>query len=348
MEDSQPKKLLILNILDILSRYSDADHKLSQKDIVDLLKEKYGMTAERKSVKRNLLNLIEFGYSLNSEESERINAQGEVETLQSQWYMDRTFSDAELRLMVDSLLFSKHIPNKQRKELIKKIEGLSSVYFSSKAHQISLLADNTPENKELFYNIEILDEAIRERKQVSFLYNEFGLDKKLHPRTDKSGKTRVYVVNPYQMAITNGRYYLICNYDKYDNMANYRIDRITKIKKLDSKVKPLQELAGFEDGLDLPKHMAEHIYMFTGKSERISFRAKRYILSDLFDWFGADMRFSDETADEVTVSVNVNLDAMRKWALQYALHVRVLSPLSLYENVKADIAKASENYQSVP
>ena len=37
MYTKQPKKLLILNILDILQKYSDADHRLSQKDIGDIL-----------------------------------------------------------------------------------------------------------------------------------------------------------------------------------------------------------------------------------------------------------------------------------------------------------------------
>ncbi len=56
------------------------------------------------------------------------------------------------------------------------------------------------------------------------------------------------------------------------------------------------------------------------------------------------MVFSDETEDEATARVTVNLDAMRRWALQYALHVRVLTPESLRDEVKDDIRKAAENY----
>ena len=33
----QPKKLMIINILDILKKYTDENHRLSQKDIVDIL-----------------------------------------------------------------------------------------------------------------------------------------------------------------------------------------------------------------------------------------------------------------------------------------------------------------------
>ena len=47
----QPKKLMIINILDILKKYTDEDHRLSQKDIVDILKKEYSMPADRKAVK---------------------------------------------------------------------------------------------------------------------------------------------------------------------------------------------------------------------------------------------------------------------------------------------------------
>ena len=145
----------------------------------------------------------------------------------------------------------------------------------------------------------------------------------------------------YQIAAINGRYYLICNYDKYDNVANYRLDRITDIEILPVPVKPMKKVKGLENGLNLPKHMAEHIYMFTGESAAVTFRAKKYLVSEIIDWFGKDIKFSDETEDEVTVRVMVNLEAMRKWALQYVVHVKILSPGKLVDMVKEDIKKAS-------
>lgn len=59
------------------------------------------------------------------------------------------------------------------------------------------------------------------------------------------------------------------------------------------------------------------------------FKAKKYLLTELFDWFGKDMQFLEETQKEVTVRVYVNLEAMRKWALQYAAHIKVVSPEKL-------------------
>ena len=188
------------------------------------------------------------------------------------------------------------------------------------------MPDNELPNRQLFYTIEILDQAITKGKQVSFHYNEYHTDKKLHPRSDHEGNVRTYIINPYQMAAVNGRYYLICNCDKYDDVSNYRVDRITDIQLLDTPVKPMKNVKRLEHGLNLPKHMAEHVYM-------------------LFDWFGKEMQFTDETEDEVTVRVTVNLDAMRKWALQYALHVKVLKPERLVDMLKEDVKRAAEQYE---
>ena len=41
MELKQPKKLLIVNILDILRKYSDEEHRLSQREITELLESEY-------------------------------------------------------------------------------------------------------------------------------------------------------------------------------------------------------------------------------------------------------------------------------------------------------------------
>ena len=339
MYTTQPKKMLIINILDILKNYTDENHRLSQKQIIDILEKDYNMKVDRKAIKRNLLNLIDSGHYLEYSESIRTNKNGEEESMYSDWYYIRDFSDAELRLLIDSLLFSKHIPYSQCKELIGKLEGLSNKFFKSKVGYIRSLPENLPENKQLFYTIEILDEAIGEGKQVSFKYNEYDIDKKMYPRKNSKGEVREYIVNPYQMAATNGRYYLICNLDGKDNISNYRLDRITDIKKLETKIKDKKQAKGATQRLDLQRFMAENIYMFGGESVRVSFRAKRYIVNDILDWFGKDVVFTDANENEVTVNVTVCEEAMFYWSMQYGEHIEILEPDSLRKRV-AEAAKA--------
>lgn len=313
--------------------------------LTDILEREYDMKVDRKAVKRNLMNLIDFGYQVEYSESIRQGKNGEEEIIFTDWYLEKDFTDSELRLLIDSLLFSKHIPYSQCKALIEKLEGLSNCYFKSRVKHIQTMPDTEPQNKQLFYTIEMLDKAIIKGRQVAFYYNEYHTDMKMYPRENEKGEKRRYIINPYQIAAINGRYYLICNYDKYDNVANYRLDRITDIEILPVPVKPMKKVKGLENGLNLPKHMAEHIYMFTGESAAVTFRAKKYLVSEIIDWFGKDIKFSDETEDEVTVRVMVNLEAMRKWALQYAVHVKILSPGKLVDMVKEDIKKASEQYK---
>ena len=106
MPAKQPKRLLIMNILDILRRYTDEDHRLSQKEIADILKKDYDMIADRKSIRRNLLNLMDCGYDIEYSETVRMVPNpktGELEEsyIWSDFYMEPDFTDGELRLLID-------------------------------------------------------------------------------------------------------------------------------------------------------------------------------------------------------------------------------------------------------
>lgn len=66
MTDMQPKKMIILDILDILRKHTDEDHRLSQQQIQNLMKSEYGMKVDRKTVRRNLSKLMEYGFPINT------------------------------------------------------------------------------------------------------------------------------------------------------------------------------------------------------------------------------------------------------------------------------------------
>lgn len=352
----QPKKLLIMNILDILKKYTDADHRLSQKDICDILKNEYSMSVDRKSVRRNLMNLIDFGFDIEYSESIRMiknkNADGneteEESYILSNFYLSRDFSDSELRLLIDGLLFSKNIPYSQCKKLITKLEGLSNVYFKSRIKHIATFPQDATDNKQLFYNIEILDEAITKKRKVSFKYVEYGTDKKMHIKKRPDGSERKYIINPYQLAAKEGKYYLICNYDKYDDISNYRLDRICDIEMLDKPAKPFESLPWSNgEPLDLHKYMTEHIYMYSSTNTRVKFKITKPMISDVIDMFGKDVRFSDETETHVIVSANVNEMAMEQFAKSYAPDVVVLEPKSLVNKVRTEFEKTLKIYDSI-
>lgn len=349
------KKLITINILRILQGHSDAAHPISQKEIIKYLKDEYGMEVDRKAVRRNIDFLIDAGYEIKpaSPEKKRMMPNGETgekeeQPLITDIYLVRDFSDAELRMLIDSVLFSGHIPHSQRKELAEKLESLSSKYFRSHMKHVLTVPDNLPENPQLFLNIELLGEAIYEGRKVSFQYLEYGVDKKLHPKLREDGSVREYVVNPYQMAAKEGKYYLICNYDKYDGISNYRVDRITKVEKLDEPVKPFESLPwAKERRLDLAKYMREHIYMFSSENVRAKFRIVKPMISDVIDMFGKEVRFSDETDDTVTVTATVNEMSMLQFARSFAPDVVLLEPEFLAKKVKETAERTVEAYKDI-
>ena len=348
----QPKKLLIVNILNILRKYSDVNHRLSQKEIADLLQSDYGVTAERKAIRRNILGLMECGYEIEYTESLRmvpnpITGKSEESYLWSDFYLVRDFTDAELRLLIDSLLFSKHIPYSQCKELVEKLEHLSSKYFRAHIRHIHTMPDTQPTNQQLFYTIEILDEAISAGKKVSFSYLDYGTDKQQYRRRRPDGSLREYVVSPYQMAAKEGKYYLICNHDRYDNVSNYRVERIADIRLLDEPVKPFATLEG-SDGkrLDLSKYMAEHIYMYAGGNTHVKFRIVREMIGDVLDIFGPTVRFCEETDSHVCVIADVNERAMLQFAKNYGPDVLILEPERLVKTMREDTERLMKSYKS--
>ena len=58
------KKIIILYILQILRKYTDQDHTMTQQQIAEKLRSEYGQEVNRSTVKRNISDLIEAGYEI--------------------------------------------------------------------------------------------------------------------------------------------------------------------------------------------------------------------------------------------------------------------------------------------
>ena len=155
----QPKKMMIMNILDILNRYSDAEHRLSQTEIQRRLEDEYDMKVDRKAVKRNLLTLVnDGGYNISYTETPRKKYDAktgswEDNTVFTGFYIERDFDDSEIMLLLDSVIFSPHIPQSTRDELTGKIEKLANAYFKNNTQSIRVINGVTSQNKAWFYNL---------------------------------------------------------------------------------------------------------------------------------------------------------------------------------------------------
>lgn len=325
MEGLEPKKLALLRILQIFEKYSDCDHPLKQEDIADHLFGDYGIDIERKAISRNISLLKEAGF--------------EIESSRAGSYLDsRDFTESELRVLIDGVLSSKHIAPKYSKDLIEKLCSLSSQYFMSHVKHIHTVNDwDKTENQALFYNIEIVDEAIENKRQIRFEYNKFGADKKLH-------RTHTHNVSPYQLILHNQRYYLMARDEHWKSMVYYRLDRITDMTLREEKLTPITSNPGFEHGINYKELATAFPYMYTDKPETVEFLADANIIDQIIDWFGKDIRIIKDDENMLKVSVKVSQLAMEHWAMQYINYVKVVFPKSLVDKITENLQNAANKY----
>lgn len=343
--DALAKKLSLLYILRILRTHSDVEHSLSQQKIMQLLEEEYGMVIDRKAVQRNLDNLVAAGCPLECETWQRrsANSPNGFETVRRGWYYDHEFSTPEITTLIHSLLFS-HLPRRQVKRLIEKLCGLQSKYYRNPLQSVNNIPNESwlnetqdpKENRQMFYTIEILSEAIEKKCQVTFYYLSYGPEKKVRRRCrDGETKPRLYAVSPYAVVATNSRFYLIANTEGHNDLSHYRLDRIDDVRlQKDKPQYPRKKVKGLKKGkLDLPRHLAEHVNMYAGPAVSCRFRAKTSMMDSIIDAFGKDIDVR-EIGDEVEIRLQVNEQAMYSWVLGGGSDVRVLAPQTLVERLR--------------
>jgi len=381
----EKKKATLLMILGVLLKYSDEKHPIdSQAEIGRLVEKEYGVKIyDRKTnhkVIRNNLRILQrfledadFGYTLEYEydkekmvahrfKDKETNSYKETELLEGTslhgWYIERDISDAELIPLIDGILFSKYIPQSKRDDLVKKLESHASIHFKRDVK----LPKKESLNNHLFYNLELLSEAISKGKRVCFNFLEYGTDMAGKPSFSlgKDGKQpHIYEVSPYEIIITNGRYYLICSNSK-GNLFHYRIDHIHNanfIKKDETgddedsnyvNNRPIKEMEGHENGLDLAKYMREHVYMYTGDIVSVEMIADKVanpsIVGQIRDWFGDGVLFSNEDEQFVTVRLMQNEFAMLYWALQFGKSVEIIKPQPLRDKIAKAVKGMYEKY----
>ena len=326
MPSSSNKKLSILYTLQVLRDYSDENHLLSQNDIVIKINNIYGMTCERKSIATNIDSLIDFGYDI-------------VKTNKGAYLASREFEPSEIRFLVDAVFSSKSINSKHSRELAKNLSEFLSIY-QRKQYKYVYKADelNRTDSKELFYNIDIISEAIENNKQIEFDYirNEY---------KSNNAKKHPYKVNPYCLINNQGKYFLVCNYDYFDEIGNYKLERIHNIKILDTPIKPVTQVKGFENGLDIAKYANENIYMFSTKVITATVKIYRdSATAYVEEWFGKNASLY-EKENSIFADITANETSLIYWCLQYGEDIELLSPKDTRDKIKEILKQINKRYK---
>ncbi len=329
MPSPSNKKLSILYILKILQDYSDENHLLTHNDIIRYLKNNYGMECERKSVASSIDSLIDLDYDI-------------IKSSNGCYLCSRNFEPSEIQFLVDALFSSKSISSKQAKELATKLSGLLSNY-QRKQYKYIFKADeiNRSNNKQLFYTIDVINEAIEKGRKIKFNYNKFYYDCELREKK----KNKEYIINPYFLVNSQGKYYLVCNNDYFDDIANYKVEKIENIEILDKDIKPINSLKNYENGFDIAKYTNENIYMFSDTPIRAVIKIDNdYSVSNIEDWFGSNARIYKKD-EELFAEVRVGERSIIYWCLQYGENFELVEPKETRAKLREAIQKMASRYE---
>ena len=311
MSKSPNQKLKLLYLLKILMDKTDTEHTLTVPEMIKELN-KYNINAERKSIYDDIESLKTFGIDILCRKSKTYDYH----------IASRTFQLAELKLLADAVASSKFITEKKSKQLIKKIGSLTSSHEAKQlTRQIYVAGRVKTMNEKIYYNVDIIHQAISSNKQISFKYFEYTIDKKKHYRNDGN----LYTASPYALTWDDENYYMISYYEKYKSITHFRVDKMEDIKIL--------ELKSHNEEINIAEYTKKIFSMYGGEEESVRIQFDNSLIGVVIDRFGKDTVTYKVDDNSFMAILTVELSpTFWGWIFQFGNKVKIVSP----ENVKKD------------
>lgn len=319
------KKHSAMALLDILIQYSDEDHILSTRQLLDHLKNTYDLDLERRTLYSNIDILEQAGYVISRYED---NGKG--------YYLEeKQFDKSEVLLLCNAIHSSHFISDKQSTRLINKLLKTLSRYEASEFRGNVYMPNNqkTP-SQELMYNISLVSEAIRDNKLIQFSYMRYNLDKKMEARREEP-----YIVEPRYIVYADTRPYLIATNRKYYDFVHYRLDRISRAVILDEKAKELPK------DKDAYEYARNRLFMFAGETETVMFRCEGSIIDQMIDIFGTDVSIIRQDDGYFALRVATSKTGARYLAQQFMDKIEILEPEDLRQEFKKELEDTLRKYK---
>ena len=195
-------KIKVLYLLKILQEETDAEHGLTMPQIIERL-DQYGIHAERKSVYADIKALREFDIDVRT--YQRCPVEYAIER--------RDFALGELMLLVDAVQSCRAITDKQAQMLITNIKQLANnreqLLLDRRIHVRGRIKSKS---ESVLGTVDIIHEAIRLRCKLEFSYRR--------------------IVTPIAISYDDGFYYLSAWDEQYEDTAEYRLDRMARVRPL--------------------------------------------------------------------------------------------------------------------
>lgn len=333
MAGNPKQKVKLLFLAEIFLKYSDEKHCLPIKAIEEKLFEK-GVPCERKSIANDIQILKEAGMDIRK---------GSVPS-RGFYLARRQFVAAELRMLIDAVQSSPFISRKKTRDLSQKLLSLTSEAQAEVLKgQVYTDVRKKSDNEEILYNIDTLQNAINQGKKVRFIYHHRQLVNNI-PVFD-AGKD--FIISPYATMWDSDKYYLVGNYEKYNDLSHYRIDRMKRVEILKEPARPFQQVCNYAERFDVADYANRVFNMFSGDNpEQIELECEMPLLDSIIETFGLNIPYRQISEDKFSVKVYaVANEGFARWVLNFAGGVVVKSPASLVQTLRKIVFRMNMTYR---
>lgn len=324
------------NFINILFKYSDENNILTLEDINTHLKKQIGVTIERKALYRYIDDVKRLGIDVSDYKE---NGKG-------YFVRDHRLEEHEIKILLDCIAASKSITAKKTEELSSKLSKMNNVYVEYGLNrQVYINNRAKSRNEEIFISIDAINKAINDNKKISFHYCDYNKDKELVVKKNLDGVDKEFIANPIAMILKDDYYYLIMNRDKFNNLSNYRIDRMKCVRVLEDERKSLDVIDGCSAEFDPADFARKCIKMFIGIEKMVELEVSNDVISFIIDELGSDVKVNKIDNDKYKVIFKcICGKGLVKWLLQLGSDVKVINPLDLKDELVAELKKTIELY----
>lgn len=331
MAKGNNSKLKLSYLTRIMLEKTDDEHGLTLPQILEEL-ERYGVTAERKSIYADFEDMTEkLGIEIIKEKIGR----------ETYYHVgSREFEVAEVKLLIDAIQSSKFITEKKSNELIKKVKGLVSHHQAAQLQrQVYVHGRIKTMNESIYYNVDTLHAAIAKNSKIKFQYCGWYTNKKLVPLHNGD----FFVVSPWALTWDDEYYYMVA-FDQYEKIIkHYRVDKMVKISILEEPRDGKELFQSF----DMAVYSKVNFGMYHGEVKKVHISFPNYMVGVFIDRFGKEISIhpaEGENRSRIVVDIAVSKQFFG-WIASLGRWVKIEGPEDVVSEMKEFAKKLMSVYE---
>ncbi len=326
MPKSDNQKLKIFYILDYLKQNSHQEHPVRANELVEMLKNNHDISCDRKTVYSDIAALQDYGVDIVS-----------IPGKYGGYYIaSRNFELPELKLLIDAVQSSRYLTEKKSRELIEKLCAECSVHDARLMRRDILVSGRVKSmNETIYYNIDTIQDAIAQNRQIRFRYFDWGIDGK------RKYRAKPYEASPYSLCQDNENCYLLAHSPRH-GVTSYRVDRMAEIIITELPRTPCPELSGKA----LVEHANRLFQMYSGDEVTVKLRFHNSMVNAVIDRFGRNTILIPDGPEHFTFTVSVAVSPMfLSWVIGFGSLAKIVHPQSVADACVQMCWEALAQYQ---